>query len=54
MVYEANRIIKESLNDKDLRIRGDGNKSKIGFFVPFFLGVLITSLIAVGIYFIIR
>lgn len=51
MVYEANRIIKESLKDKELRIRGEGNKSKSGFFVPFFLGILITSLIAVGIYF---
>ena len=52
MVYEANRIIKESLSDKELRIRGERNKSKWGFFLPFFLGMLITSLIAVGIYFI--
>ena len=52
MIYEANRIIKESLNDKELRIRGEGNKSKSGFFVPFFLGILITLLIAIGIYFI--
>lgn len=52
MVYEANRIIKESLKDKELRIRGEGNKSRSGFFIPFFIGTVITSLIAVGIYFI--
>lgn len=52
MVYEANRIIKESLGDEELRIRGERNKSKWDFFLPFFLGMLITSLIAVGIYFV--
>ena len=50
MVYEANRIIKESLKDKELRIRGEGNKSSVGFFIPFFLGIAITSLISVVIY----
>lgn len=53
MVFEANRIIKESLGDKEMRIRGEGNKSRLGFFVPFFLGAFITSLTAIGIYLIV-
>ena len=52
MVYEANRIIKESLEDKELRIRGEGNKSLSGFFIPFFIGVFSTLLFAFGTYFI--
>ena len=51
MVYEANRIIEESLGDKELRLRGGGNKSKSDFFAPFFLGVFITTLIGLGVYF---
>ena len=53
MVFEANRIIKESLEDKDVRIRGEGSKSKSGFFVPFFLGAFISLLTALVAYFII-
>lgn len=52
MVYEANRIIKESLKDRELRIRGEGNKSLSGFFIPFFLGTIITTVVFIGIYFI--
>lgn len=54
MVFEANRIIKESIDGKEMRIRGEGNKSKSGFFVPFFLGVFLTLIIMISIYFIIR
>ena len=50
MVFEANRIIKESLKDKEMRIRGEGNRSR-GFFVPFFLGAFSTLLFAFGTYF---
>ncbi len=53
MVYEANRIIKESLDGKETRVRGERNQSKKDFFIPFFLGVLTTFLIISGIYFII-
>lgn len=52
MVYEANRIIKESLKDTETRIRGERNRSRLDFFVPFFLGALITLLLTVGVYFI--
>ena len=54
MVYEANRIIKESLENKESRIKGDGKESKIGFFIPFFLGVLTTLLIEIGCYFLFK
>ncbi len=54
MVYEANRIIKESLDGKEMRIRGEGNKSKSDFFVPFFLGAFLTFIVTIGIYFLIR
>ena len=53
MVYEANRIIKESLDDKEMRIRGEGNKSKADFFVPFFLGAFISLVVSLVINFII-
>ena len=52
MVFEANRIIKESLKDKETRIRGEGNRSRSGFFIPFFIGVFSTLLFAFGTYFI--
>lgn len=51
MVFEANRIIKESIGDEELRLREGGNKSKIDFFAPFFLGAFITVLIGIGVYF---
>ena len=53
MVFEANRIIRESLEDKDMQIRGEGNKSKRDFFVPFFIGAFISLLTALAAYFII-
>lgn len=52
MIYEANRIIRESLMDKEARIRGSGVGRKSGFFLPFFLGAFITLLLALGVYFI--
>ena len=52
MVYEANRIIKESLDGKEMRIRGEGNKSKSDFFVPFFLGAFISLFTTLAVYFI--
>ena len=52
MVFEANRIIKESLNGKELRIRGERKGLKKSFVIPFFLGALITLIISVLVYFI--
>lgn len=54
MVYEANRIIKESLDGKELRIRGERKVAKSGFFIPFFLGALTTLLIGLGVYLILK
>lgn len=53
MVFEANRIIKESLGDKESRIRGERKRLKKSFLIPFFLGAFITFLLTVGVYLII-
>lgn len=50
MVFEANRIIKESLKDKELRIRGEREKKKKSFFLPFLLGAFSMLIISVSIY----
>ena len=50
MIYEANRIIRESLMDKEARIKGSKRKDKRAFFLPFFLGAFITLLLALGVY----
>ena len=52
MIYEANRIIRESLMDKESRIKGKKDKAFSSFFLPFFLGAFITTLSALGVYFI--
>ena len=51
MVFEANRIIKESLEGKETRIRREGKRFILGFVVPFFLGALITLSITLSVYF---
>ena len=51
MVFEANRIIKESLEGKEHRVRGEDKRNFQGFIIPFFLGALITLLIIVPVYF---
>lgn len=48
MVYEANRIIKESLNGKESR--RDGYKA-FDFILPFTLGVITTLFITLTAYF---
>ena len=53
MVFEANRIIKESLGDKDSRIMGKDKRLKLGFIIPFFIGALIAFSVAVLLYLII-
>ncbi|MBQ8303251.1 MAG: hypothetical protein IJX97_06920 [Clostridia bacterium] len=52
MILEANRIIKESLGDKESRLRGEKKFFKKSFLIPFFLGAFITSILILGIYFI--
>ena len=42
MVLEANRIINESLEDSETRIRRERAKRQRDFLIPFFLGVLLS------------
>ena len=51
MIFEANRIIKQSLEDKELRIGGEKKELILSFLIPFFLGAFITVLILSGVYF---
>ncbi len=51
MVYEANRIIRESLLDRESRIKGKKKRRSLEFFLPFFLGAFITLIFALGVYF---
>ena len=53
MIFEANRIIKESLNDKELRIKRE-RTLKNGFILPFLFGAFTAFTIALGIYLIFR
>ena len=53
MVFEANRIIKESLGGKELRIRGGRRVLKKDFAIPFFLGALFMLIISALFYLII-
>ena len=50
MIFEANRIISESLENGDLRIRRERERRKADFLVPFFLGVLISVTLAALVY----
>ena len=42
MIYEANRIIKESLEGKESRVKGNIVEQLISAIIPFLLGVLVT------------
>ena len=53
MIFEANRIIKESLEGKELRVRGENKSFFKGFIIPFFLGALITLSVTVLVCFLI-
>lgn len=53
MVFEANRIIKESLENKESRIISQKKKNKIGFIIPFISGVFSTLITIACVYFII-
>jgi len=53
MVFEANRIIKESLEGKETRVRRDSKRVFLGFIIPFFLGALITFTVSLFIYFLV-
>lgn len=54
MIFEANRIIKESLGDREARLRGKRVRFRISLLVSFFLGAIITFLTTVGVYFLIK
>ena len=51
MVFEANRIIKESLSDKELRNRGLRERGSKEFLPPFILGAFMSLTVAIAIYF---
>ena len=51
MVFEANRIIKESLEGKENRVRRDGKQIVLSFVIPFLLGALITLSVSLSVYF---
>lgn len=50
MVFEANRIIKESLNDKESRIGRERVREKRTFLVPFLIGALISAAVTLILY----
>ena len=50
MVFEANRIIKESLENKESRIIS--SKSKTRFLFPFLLGIFATLITLLCVYFV--
>ena len=52
MVFEANRIIKESLENKESRIKSQKKRNKLGFIIPFILGVFATLITLFCVYFV--
>lgn len=50
MVFEANRIIKESLGDNESRIGRERARKKRNFLIPFLVGALISAAITLIIY----
>ena len=53
MIFEANRIIRESLKDTEKRIKGR-RLLRAGVIIPFFCGVAVTLLVNLGVYLIFR
>jgi hypothetical protein len=50
MVFEANRIIRESLKDRESRLGRDRVREKGIFLIPFLLGALVASAVTVIAY----
>ncbi len=50
MVFEANRIIKESLGDNESRIGRERAREKKTFLIPFLIGALISAAVTLIIY----
>ena len=50
MVFEANRIIKESLEDNESRIGRERARKKRNFLIPFLIGALISAAVTLIIY----
>ena len=50
MILEADRIIKESLKERESKFKGERRLSKRKFLIPFFLGVLSSVVLAIGVY----
>ena len=49
MIFEANRIIKESLGDREKRIKGERKFFSLRVILPFFAGAIISFLITIGV-----
>jgi hypothetical protein len=52
MIFEANRIIRESLEEKEHRLRKEIKGRSLWLVISFFLGVLISLIITAVIYFV--
>lgn len=50
MVFEANRIIRESLNDNESRIGRERVREKRTFLIPFLIGALISAAVTLILY----
>lgn len=54
MIFEANRIIKESLGDREKRLKGKKGVFKLATVIPFFVGAIITFCICFTVYLFIK
>ena len=50
MIFEANRIIKESLGEREKRFKGKKGLINLGTVIPFFVGALVTFSICFAVY----
>ena len=51
MIFEANRIIKESLGDREKRLKRKNRLFSLATILPFFVGAIITLSICLLVYF---
>jgi hypothetical protein len=49
MIFEANRIIKESIGDREKRVKRERGVFSLRVIVPFFIGAIISFLVTVGV-----
>ena len=54
MIFEANRIIKESLGDREKRLKGKKRLLRADVILPFFIGAVVALVICTSVYFLIK